>query len=78
MRGAEGLLAPSTWSVSASRLRDVKAMLDAGLVSPDGLRAAFERAAPALYRYPAVDPDTYRRALDAVLQADGPRDTGSA
>lgn len=46
---------------------DVQAMLDAGLVTADGLRDAFERAAPDLYRYPAVDPGTYRRALDAAL-----------
>lgn len=46
---------------------DVQAMLSAGLVSPQGLRDAFERAAPDLYRFPAVDPDTYRRALEDML-----------
>ncbi|MCE2900120.1 MAG: DUF6036 family nucleotidyltransferase [Gemmatimonadaceae bacterium] len=48
-------------------LADVRAMLAAGLVTPAGLREAFDRAAPGLYRYPAVDPDTYRRALDEAL-----------
>jgi hypothetical protein len=51
----------------ARDLADVRAMLDAKLVTPDGLRQAFKEAEPSLYRYPAVDPDTYRRALDAVL-----------
>ena len=51
----------------ARDLDDVKAMLDAGFVTPEGLRDAFDRAAPELYRYPAVDPGTYRRALDEAL-----------
>ncbi len=48
-------------------LDDVQAMRDAGLVSADGLRKAFAQAAPELYRYPAVDPETYRAALEAAL-----------
>lgn len=48
-------------------LFDVRALLAAGLVTPDGLRAAFAAAEPMLYRYPAVDAETYRRALDYVL-----------
>ena len=47
-------------------LADVRAMLDAGLVTAHGLRAAFAEAAPDLYRYPAVDPESYRFALDEV------------
>ncbi len=52
-------------------LADVRAMLAARLVTPDGLRAAFDEAAPSLYRYPAVDPATYRRALDTLLAEHG-------
>lgn len=48
-------------------LDDVRAMLAARLVSRAALRDAFEQAAPDLYRYPAIDPDTYRAALDAIL-----------
>lgn len=47
-------------------LADVRAMLDSGLVTVEGLRAAFDEAEPNLYRYPAVDPVTYRQALDDV------------
>jgi len=45
-------------------LADVRAMLDAGLVTSEGLRTAFEDVADQLYRYPAVDPESYRHALD--------------
>lgn len=48
-------------------LDDVRAMLVRGLVTPDGLRSAFDAAADRLYRYPAVDPDSYRRALESML-----------
>lgn len=41
-------------------------MLDSGLVTVEGVRAAFDEAEPNLYRYPAVDPVTYRQALDDV------------
>jgi hypothetical protein len=52
-------------------LADVRAMLAAGMVTAAGLREAFDLAAPALYRYPAVDPQTYRRALDELLAPGG-------
>ncbi len=48
-------------------LADVRAMLERGLVTRDGLRAQFIEIEPLLYRYPAVDPRTFRRALDAVV-----------
>lgn len=47
-------------------LADVRAVLDAGLVTTQGLRAAYTEAEPYLYRYPAVDVESYRRALDEV------------
>jgi hypothetical protein len=46
-------------------------MLDAGLVTAHGLRAAFTEAEPDLYRYPAVDPESYRLALDEVIGSSG-------
>ncbi len=48
-------------------LNDVRAMLDAGLVTPDSLHTMYEQAAADLYRYPAADPVSYRAALDALL-----------
>ncbi len=48
-------------------LSDVSAMLERGLVTRDGLRAGFAEIEPLLYRYPGVDPATFRRALDEAL-----------
>lgn len=52
----------------ARDLSDVRALRAAGVVSAAGLRDAFARAAPDLYRYPAIDPATYREALESALQ----------
>ena len=46
---------------------DVEAMLNSELVQPERLRELFEQIAPQLYRYPAVDPATMRRAVDETL-----------
>ena len=47
-------------------LEDVRAMLERGLVDAPGLRAAFGAIEPDLYRYPSIDPVSFRRALDEV------------
>lgn len=52
-------------------LEDVRAMLARALVTREGLRTAFAAIAPSLHRYPAVDPGTFRRAVDDVTGADG-------
>lgn len=44
---------------------DVAAMLRSGLVEPQRLLALFEAIEPELYRYPAVDAATFRRAVRA-------------
>ncbi|MBI2839821.1 MAG: hypothetical protein HYX75_16025 [Acidobacteria bacterium] len=46
---------------------DVKEMLQRGLVKADGLRALFVAIEPDLYRFPALDPRSYRRALEEAL-----------
>ncbi len=46
---------------------DVKEMLQRGLVKADGLRALFAAIEPDLYRFPALDPRSYRRALEEAL-----------
>jgi hypothetical protein len=48
-------------------LDDVRAMIAGGLVEPSRLRALYEKIAPELYRYPAIDPSALRRKLDAAL-----------
>ena len=47
-------------------LLDVRAMLDRGLVQPARLRATFEEIRPRLFRFPAVDPDHLRAAVEEV------------
>jgi hypothetical protein len=48
----------------ARDVADVRAMLDLGLVSAADLRRMFEAIEPQLYRYPAIDPPSFRRAVD--------------
>ena len=51
----------------ARDLADVAAMLDRGLVLPARLRELHAAIEPLLYRFPAVDPPTFRAALEAAL-----------
>lgn len=48
-------------------LADVDAMLARGLISGSEVRAMFARIEPELYRFPAIDPPSFRRAVDAVF-----------
>jgi len=47
---------------------DVRSMLDRGLVEPERLRALFDEIEPALYRFPALDPPSFRRAVGDALR----------
>lgn len=46
---------------------DVQAMLDRGLITPQKARAYFEQMEPQLYRFPAIDPPTFRRAVEEAF-----------
>ena len=46
---------------------DVHQMLERRLVDPHELRRRFEDIEPFLYRYPAIDPPAFRRALEEFL-----------
>jgi hypothetical protein len=46
---------------------DVTRMLETGLVEPSRLRQLFEAIEPRLYRYPAIDPASFRHAVDEAL-----------
>lgn len=48
-------------------LADARAFVDEGLVEPDRLRELFEAIEPDLYRYPAIDPGAFRRAVENFL-----------
>jgi len=47
---------------------DVKEMIDRGLIDRDELRQRFGQIEPQLYRYPAIDPKAFRRALEEALK----------
>jgi hypothetical protein len=51
----------------AKDLADVAQFLGRGLVEPLRLRELFEAIEPRLHRYPAVDPQSFRKRLDEVL-----------
>ncbi|MBI2931080.1 MAG: hypothetical protein HYY16_05475 [Planctomycetes bacterium] len=45
-------------------LLDVREMLRRGLIEPVQLKARFEQIRPNLYRYPAIDPDSFAQKVD--------------
>ena len=52
----------------AQDVEDVREMLRLGRVERQGLRCYFEAIAPRLYRYPALDPATFRQAVEDVVR----------
>lgn len=52
----------------ARDLEDVAAMLDRELVERSMLGRLFDLIEPELYRFPAVDPPTFRAAVEAVTR----------
>lgn len=49
--------------------RDVAELLGRGLVNRERLQDYFDAIAPELYRFPAIDPASFRRAVQAVTMA---------
>ncbi len=56
----------------AKDLGDVSQLLARGLVEPQKLRELFEAVAPRLYRYPAIDPASFRKRLEEALLPERP------
>jgi hypothetical protein len=54
-------------------LADVKELLNCGLILPARLHELFEQIFPRLYRFPAIDPASFRRSLNAALADFEPR-----
>jgi hypothetical protein len=48
-------------------LADARELLERGLVEPERLRELYAAIEPQLYRYPAIDPPSFRARLDAAL-----------
>ena len=51
----------------AQDVADVREMLRRGLVDPGRAREYFRRIEPELYRYPAIDPPAFRRAVEQTF-----------
>jgi len=48
---------------------DVKEMFRRALIEPTQLKNLFEAIVPQLYRYPAIDPPAYRRAVEKMIES---------
>jgi len=48
----------------ARDLEDVQAMIERGLVDRERLAAMFDEIEPELYRFPAIDPPSFRRRVE--------------
>lgn len=55
----------------AQDVEDVREMLRRGLVTPEALRREFTAIEPRLYRYPAVDPPSFRAAVEDMVRRGG-------
>jgi hypothetical protein len=51
----------------ARDLEDVAAMIASGRVERPRLLAFYEAIEPSLYRYPAIDPASFRRAVERIV-----------
>jgi hypothetical protein len=48
-------------------IRDVQEMVATGLVDPEDVRTQFELIEPDLYRFPAIDPASFRAAVNELF-----------
>lgn len=48
-------------------LTDVRQMIERELIDRQQLRRRFEEIEPQLYRFPAIDPEAFRKALEEAL-----------
>jgi hypothetical protein len=51
----------------AQDLRDVEDMIAGGLVDPADARVQFESIEPELYRFPAIDPTSFRKSVEELF-----------
>ena len=49
-------------------VRDVREMIAGGLVNPAEALAQFETIEPELYRFPAIDPASFRKAVEELFR----------
>lgn len=51
---------------------DVRHMIERGLIEPSRLMELFTRIEPFIYKYPAVDAETFRAAVEELLKEQQP------
>ncbi len=51
-------------------ITDVAAMINSGLVSKERLYELFKAIEPELYKYPAINPESFAEAVELVVRAD--------
>ena len=51
---------------------DVQEMIRRRAIDPNRLMQHFEQIEPLLYRFPAIDPASFRRAVEGVCRPEGP------
>jgi hypothetical protein len=56
----------------ARDLGDARAMLERGLIDPARLLAFYEAIEAQLFRYPAVDPKSFRKAVEQFIRETAP------
>ncbi len=49
-------------------IQDVREMIARGLIEIQKVRQAFDQIEPLLYRYPAIHPPSFRRAMEDMLR----------
>ena len=49
-------------------IRDVQEMIAGGLVTPAEILVQFEAIEPELYRFPAIDPASFRKAVEDLIE----------
>jgi hypothetical protein len=58
----------------ATDRQDVTELIGRGLIERERLQAYFDDVEPQLYRFPAIDPASFRRAVEAVTKPGDRRD----
>ena len=53
----------------ARDLDDVKAMAESGLIDPQRVVAYFDEIEPEVYRFPAIDPPSFRKRVEGFIDA---------
>jgi len=56
----------------AQDVEDVREMIARGLIDPAAALRYFRSIEPELYRYPAIDPKSFRRAVEETFGSDDP------